>query len=73
VRSLALPRRAKLGQVGCGVARQWTRPHDVRVNGLLKSGLKSRKSAASFCRLFFLQVCVYYVLIEIDLVGYGTS
>jgi hypothetical protein len=32
------------------VVMDWT--HDVRMNSLLKSRLKSRRSAASFCHLF---------------------
>jgi hypothetical protein len=36
----------------------------VHVNSPPKSGPKPHRSAASFCHLFLLRVCVYYVLME---------
>jgi hypothetical protein len=45
-------------RVGHGVARRWTWAHDMRVNSLLKSGLKPRMSATSFCCLVLLRVHV---------------
>jgi hypothetical protein len=41
-----------------GEVRRWARAHDVRVNGLSKSGKKPRRSTTSFYRLFLLQVHV---------------
>jgi hypothetical protein len=57
---------------GVGEARRWVWVHDVHVNSPLKSSPKPHRSATSFCRLFFYRVCVEYVLIEIDIVGYET-
>jgi hypothetical protein len=56
-------RARSLASLGRGVAwrgkaRRWARAHDVRVNSPSKSGSKPRRSAASFCRLFLLRVCV---------------
>jgi hypothetical protein len=73
----ALARLASLGRVGpsgvgWGMARRWAQAHDVCVNSPPKSGPKPHRPATSFCHLFLLRVCVQYVLIEIDLVGYGT-
>jgi hypothetical protein len=47
---------AGLAGPGLGVAR--ARAHDMRMNSPPKSGLKPRRPAASFCRLFLLQVRV---------------
>jgi hypothetical protein len=39
---------------GACMTWRWAQAHDVRVNAPPKSGLKPRRSAASFCHLFLL-------------------
>jgi hypothetical protein len=46
--------RARARLAGHGVARQWARAHDVRVNGPPKSSPKPRRPTASFYHLFFI-------------------
>jgi hypothetical protein len=54
---------------GRGEVRRWT--HDMRMNGLSKSGPKPCRSTVSFAVYFYYELVSNTCLIERDLVGYG--